>query len=125
LLNECLKKHKPMKVIATQKFYRMSPKKLRIVADVAKKLTPLKALDVLPFIDKHASSPLIKVIKTAIGNAKVRNLSAGGLEFSEIQIGEGPRLKRGRPVSRGRWHPFKRRTSHIRVILEAKNGTKN
>jgi len=29
-------------------------------------------------------------------------------------------LKRGRPVSRGMWHPYKRRMSHIRIVLEGK-----
>src|SRR3990170_5358140 len=58
-------------------------------------------------------------------NAKVKNISADLLKFKEIQINEGPRLKRGRPVSRGRWHPHKRRMSHIRVVLQTVEKTKD
>lgn len=110
-----------MDIIATQKFLLMSPKKIRPVADIVKKLSPTKAIEVLPFIGRKAALPLAKVIKTAIGNAVQKGYSADDLRFKEIQIGEGPRLKRGRPVSRGRWHPFKRRMSHIRVVLETTN----
>jgi len=46
------------------------------------------------------------------------------LIFKEIQIGEGPRLKRGQAASRGRWHAFKHRMAHIRVVLTTKEVVK-
>jgi large subunit ribosomal protein L22 len=46
------------------------------------------------------------------------------LIFKEIQINEGPSFKRWRAGSRGRIKPYKRRTSHIRVVLEAKESNK-
>jgi len=109
-----------MEIISTQKFLRVSPKKLRSVVYLIKKLTPVRSVEVLPFIGKKASDPLRKAIMTAIANAKNKGISDTDLIFKEIQIGEGPRLKRGRAVSRGRWHPYKRRTSHIRVVLETR-----
>ncbi|HJX59162.1 50S ribosomal protein L22 [Candidatus Woesebacteria bacterium RBG_19FT_COMBO_47_8] len=109
-----------MEIIATQKFLTMSPRKIRPVVDVIKKLKPTEAVEKLPFMAKRAAEPLAKVIKQAIANARSRGLSDTELTFKEIQIGEGPRLKRGRPVSRGQWHPVKKRMSHIRVVLEAK-----
>ncbi len=108
-----------MEIIATQKYLLMSPKKIRVVADMAKKLTPQVAVETLPFVGKRASEPLIKVIKSAIATAKAKGISETDLIFKEIQIGEGPRLKRGRPVSRGQWHPIKKRMSHIRVVLSS------
>lgn len=108
-----------MEFISTQKFLLTSPKKIRPIADVARKLSPIRAIEVLPFTGKKAAQPLIKVIKTAIANAKQKGVSSEELSFKEIRISEGPRLKRGRPVSRGRWHPFKRRMAHIRVILKS------
>ncbi|KKU03752.1 MAG: 50S ribosomal protein L22 [Candidatus Woesebacteria bacterium GW2011_GWC2_47_16] len=107
-----------MEFIATQKFLLVSPKKVRPIIDVARVLTPAKAIEVLPFTGKRAAEPIVKVIKTAIANAVQKGISADDLKFKEIRVSEGPRLKRGRPVSRGRWHPFKRRMSHIRVVLE-------
>lgn len=110
-----------MEIIATQKFLLMSPRKLRVVADLVKKMKPADAVERLPFIHKRAQEPLVKVIKSAIANAKQKGVTEADLIFKEIQIGEGPRLKRGRPISRGQWHPIKRRMSHIRVVLTTIN----
>jgi large subunit ribosomal protein L22 len=107
-----------MEIIATQKYLIVSPKKLREVADVVKKLTPTKALEVLPFIGKQAATPLSKVIKAALANAKAKGESETDLTFKEIQINEGPRLKRWRAGAHGRAKPYKRRMSHIRVVLK-------
>ena len=85
-----------------------------------KGLSPTKAVDVLPHVGKKAAGPLAKVIKAAIANAKDRSISEGDLVFKEIQITEGPRLKRGRSVGRGRWNPYQRPMSHIRVVLTTK-----
>lgn len=113
-----------MQIISEQKFLITSPKKLRPIAQIAKKLSPMKAVDVLPFTGKKASEPLVKVIKSAIANARIKGANEQDLFFAEIRISEGPRLKRGRPVSRGRWHPFKKRMSHIRVVLQTKEQPK-
>lgn len=107
-----------MEIKSVQKFVKTSPRKLRLVAALAKKMKPAEAIETLPFSRKRAADPLVKVIKTALANAKERGLKEENLIFKEIQINEGPRLKRGRPASRGVWHPYKRRMSHIRIILE-------
>lgn len=103
------------------KFVKMSPRKLRLVSDAVVRFTPTQALTYLSFMSKAASLPLSKVIKSAVANA--RNASVGvseeNLRFKKIEIGSGPILKRGRAVSRGAWHPLKKRTSHITVILES------
>ncbi len=113
-----------MKIKSTQKYVRMSPRKLRLVAAIARQMNPEEAVIKLPFLNKRAKGPIIKVIKTAIANGKVKGFTADQLEFEEIQIGEGPRLKRGRAVSRGRWHPYQRKMSHIRVVLKTKEDVK-
>lgn len=106
-----------MEIISTQKYFLMSPKKLRTVVGVIRKLRPTEAVEKLPFVGKKAAEPLIKVIKSAIANAKNKGISEDDIIFKEILINEGPRLKRGRPVSRGMWHPIIKRMSHIRVVL--------
>lgn len=110
-----------MDIISTQKYIVMSPKKIRLVANVAKKMSPKEAIEKLPFIGKRAAEPVIKVIKSAMANARVKGISEDNMVFKEIQISEGPRLKRGRPVSRGQWHPIKRRMSHIRVVITTRS----
>lgn len=108
-----------MKIVAEQKYIRVSPRKLRLVADVVRALKPLQALDHLSFINKAASEPLAKVIKQALANASHNfNLNENQVKFSEIQINEGPTFKRWRAVSRGRAHSVLKRTSHIRVVVE-------
>lgn len=109
-----------MEVIALQKFVKVSPKKMRLVADIARKMTPLSAIEKLPFVVRRGSEVLLKVVKSAMANARQKGASDENLIFKEIQIGEGPRLKRGRAASRGRWHPYKRRMSHVRVVLITK-----
>lgn len=106
-----------MEIVAVQKFLLTSPRKLRVVVSFIKKMKPREAIEKLPFVGKRAEEPLRKVIQTALANAKDRGVSEGELVFKEIQINEGPRLKRGRPVSRGQWHPIKKRMSHIRIVL--------
>lgn len=102
---------------ATQKFLLMSPRKIRLVVALIKKMKPAEAVEKLPFVQKRAGAEVSKVIKNAMAAAKVQGISETDLIFKEIQINEGPRLKRGRAASRGMWHPFKKRMSHIRVIL--------
>jgi large subunit ribosomal protein L22 len=102
---------------ATQKYLLMSPRKIRLVVGVIKKMKPAEAVEKLPFVQKRAGAEIAKVIKNAITSAKNAGVSETDLVFKEIQIGEGPRLKRGRAASRGMWHPFKKRMAHIRVVL--------
>lgn len=106
-----------MDIKAEQKYLLISPKKVRVVANMIKRLSPSLAVESLSLVGKAASEPLRKVILSAIANARVKGISEDTLSFKEIQIGEGPRLKRGQPVSRGQWHPIKKRMSHIKIIL--------
>lgn len=99
----------------------MSPLKLRVVARAIKGIKdPDKLLTTLSFVRKHAALPLSKTIKQALANARNRGVSAP-LMIKEIQINEGPRLKRGRAGSVGRPQPILKRTSHIKVILESES----
>jgi len=110
-----------MQIIATQKFIRMAPRKLRLVVPLVKNISPMMAVEVLPHIGKRAAKPLMKVIMSAIANAKEKKLSENDLVFKEIQVGEGPRLKRYHAGARGMAKPYKREMSHIRVVLTTKS----
>jgi len=91
---------------------------------MVKKMSIQKAIDTLPFSQKRASEPIVKVLKTALAIAKERGFSPDEVKILEIQVGEGPRLKKGIPVSRGRWHPIVKKMSHIRIVLEVKDREK-
>ncbi|MDP3888491.1 MAG: 50S ribosomal protein L22 [bacterium] len=108
-----------MDIIAQSKFIRTSPRKLRLVARSLRGLSAQKALVLLNQMDKRAADPLAKTIKSALSNA-VNNFKASAeeLKIKTIDIGGGPIYKRSQPVSRGRAHEIKKRTSHIKVVLE-------
>ena len=107
-----------MNIQAEQKFIRISPRKLRLVTQALKSLTPEQAVEELKYINKSGSDVLSKVITQAIANAaSAHNIQPSALRFKGIQINEGPTYKRWQSVSRGRAHSIFKRTSHIVVEL--------
>lgn len=112
-----------MEIKSVQKYIIASPQKIREVVPLIKGLSPAKAYEILPFTGKRTSDKLRKVIGTALANAKEKGAKEENLYFKEIQIGEGPRLKRWRAGARGMAKPYKRRMSHIRVVLGVREGT--
>ncbi len=104
-----------MEFITIQKNISSSPRKLRLVADMVRKMDPYAALETLHFTTNAASQPLAKAIKTVIANAG----SKEGIVFKSIEINEGLKAKRYRvgTAGRGRGRPYKKRMSHIKIVL--------
>ena len=97
----------------------ITPKKLRFLLPEIKKMTPQSALEKLPYVNKKAARIFYKVIKSAVDNAKnLYGVSPNMLKFKLLTVEEGLKLKRWRAGSRGRAKPYRRRRSHIKVILE-------
>jgi large subunit ribosomal protein L22 len=96
----------------------LAPRKVALVAALVRGRTVEDALVILQHTPKRAAKPLEKVIASARANA-VNNhgLKAEGLRLTVLSVTAGPRLKRFRPVSRGRAHPFQKRTSHVFVEI--------
>lgn len=114
-----------MEYQATTKYVRVSTRKVRLVADSVRKLTPTAALSALSQMVKSAAEPLIKTIASAISNAKQKGAAEDALRFKTIEIMGGPAMKRWHAVSRGQAHSFKKRMTHIRIILEDNNEVKS
>ncbi len=107
-----------MQVSATAKYIRMSPRKVRLVADVVRGLDVRKALAQLDFSRKHAALPIRKLVGSAVANAEHNfNLAKENLFIKEIKVDGGPTLKRWMPRAHGRATPLKKRTSHISLVL--------
>lgn len=106
-----------METTAQQNFIHTGSRKLRLVADMVRKLSPLKALQVLEFTPKYAAEDLSNAIKTALANAKQKGLSADSLIFKSLEINESLKMRRFRAGTRGRVKPFKRRMAHIKIVL--------
>lgn len=110
-----------MLVKAEQKYIRMSPRKIKLVVEAIRDLSPQEALEQLRFMRKRAAEPVRKTIQQALANAvNNRSIARENLRFLSIEVKKGPTFKRWRAVSRGRAHPIMKRTSHIKVSLEDK-----
>lgn len=110
-----------MEFVAESKYLKISPRKVALVAKTIRGLSPNKALEKLQFIIKSASLPLTKILKSALANAQNKGQAkTEELKIKSLEVLPGPSFKRWRPTSRGRAHPYKKRTSHIKVVLEAK-----
>lgn len=105
---------------ATLKNYRQSPRKVRLVASAVRGKTLEEAIDILNFAAKRAASPLEKLLKSALANAKILNIPTENLTVKELRVDAGPTLYRRRSRSRGMATPIRKRTSHITVVVEAK-----
>ena len=110
-----------MNIQAIAKNVRISPRKVRLVADAIRNLTITDAAFVLEAADQQAARPLGKALKSAVANA-VNNakLDQAHLVIGSIQINDGQSFKRFRPSTRGRIHPYKKRGSTIKIVLTEK-----
>ncbi|OGE30881.1 hypothetical protein A2631_04335 [Candidatus Daviesbacteria bacterium RIFCSPHIGHO2_01_FULL_44_29] len=99
-----------------QKNLGHTPRKLRLVADMIRKMSPNQALEVLKFTNRAAAVDLAKAIKTALANAGAHQ---DHVVFKTIEVNEGLKMKRYRvgTAGRGRGRPYKKRTSHIKIVL--------
>jgi len=99
---------------------RISPKKVNLAAKLVRGKGVSEALTLLSFIPKRSAPVLKKLIESAAANAENNfKQKREGLTISSIMVNAGTTMKRGRPVSRGRWHPILKRTSHVSVELTA------
>jgi large subunit ribosomal protein L22 len=107
-----------MQVIATQKFIRQTPRKLRLVAGVVRGMPVPSAFEQLSKMNKRATVAIAKVLRQAVANASHNfRLSPMDLHVKELQVTEGPRYRRYQAASRGRAHSIIKRTSHVRIIV--------
>jgi len=100
---------------------RISPRKVRLVTDLIKGL-PVKQAEIqLKFLTKRSVEPILKLLNSAVANAKNNNdISKDNLFISNIIVDVGPTLKRWRPRAMGRASSIMKRTSHITLILSQK-----
>lgn len=101
---------------AIRRSLRISPKKVNLIAPLVRGKGVQEAIDFLAFTPKKSAKPLMEVIKSAVSNAEQNfKQNRKDLYISKIVVNEGSRLKRFRPVSRGRSHPILKKTAHITV----------
>jgi large subunit ribosomal protein L22 len=108
-----------MTIIAKLRYLRITPRKVRLMADLIRGKRIEEARNILNFKVKKTSLPLLKLLKQAVANAKNNfQLDESNLYITKILVDEGPKYKRWRARARGRAEEIQKKTSHITVILD-------
>ena len=102
------------------KNYRQSPRKVRLIADLIRGKEVEKALETLKFMNKRASLPVEKLIRSAVANARSGGVETGKLVVTKIAVDKGTVLKRFMPRARGSAARINKRSSHITLELGTK-----
>ena len=118
----------PRQARALQRTTRQSPYKMRLVIDEIRGKDVNAALNYLAFSKKHAAKQIEKVLRSAVANAEAhaRNdnepLDVDTLFVKHAIVNEGPKLKRFTPAAMGRATPILKRTSHVEIVVAARQG---
>ena len=107
---------------ARLRYLRMAPRKVRLVVDTIRGLDVSAAIDQLRLMDKQASSPLLKLLQSAVTSAEKPEDPKDKIErerlfVKTITVDEGPTLKHYRPRAYGRATMLRKRSSHVKITL--------
>lgn len=105
---------------AEAKFLRISPTKVRQVIDLIRHKDVQEAQSILTLLNKRPKEYLIKILKSAVANAKSKGFDAKQLYISKIICNSGVIWKRYKAAAFGRAAPIKKRTAHIKIELDLK-----
>ncbi len=112
-----------MPVIAKLRRLRIAPRKVRLVADLVRGKSAEEARDILHFATKRAAPVFLKLLKSAVSNAKNNfKMEEKDLYVSKVLVDEGPKLKRWIARARGKANEIQKKTSHITIILDEISG---
>jgi len=99
-------------------YFRMAPRKARLITNLIRGLHVNEAEAQLLISKKKASEPIIKLLRSAVSNAKnTKEMNPDKLFVKEIKVDEGPVFKRFRPRAMGRATSIHKKTSHITLVL--------
>lgn len=106
---------------AVARWIRVSPRKMRLVADMVRGRPVAEAVDLLLYTVKHAARPVRKAIMSAFANLRQTDegakLEPEQVFVTQIRVDEGPMFKRWNPRALGRAYIVRHRLSHLTVIL--------
>ncbi|GIW65081.1 MAG: hypothetical protein KatS3mg093_060 [Candidatus Parcubacteria bacterium] len=108
-------------ITAKLNYFRMMPRKIRVVAKNFKKKSVVEAERELMFLNKKAAKAILKLLKSAVNNAKNKGYQVDDLYIKNIIVQEGPKkLKRFYPKARGAVGRIVKKLSHIEIVLDKK-----
>ena len=106
---------------AHARYLRISPRKVKIVADLIRGKSLPQATGILLTTPKAASEPLLKLLNSAAANAENNHkMDPEKLYVSEVFATPGPIIKRIMPRAQGRAYRINKRTSHVTIAVAEK-----
>lgn len=106
---------------AILKTYRQSPRKARLLATLIAGKKVIDAKHMLMFADKRSAPVFLKLLNSAVANAKQNfSVDVDTLFVQSASVNKGITLKRSMPRARGSAFPINKRTSHIEIVLGTK-----
>ncbi len=116
-----------MEARCVSRYVRVTPRKMRLVADLVRGKNVNEAINILKFTPRSASEPTLKAIKSAVANyAQLHDAPSSEIDsllVSTIFADEGPTMHRFMPRAQGRATPIKKRMSHLTVVVAAPKQT--
>ena len=113
-----------MEAVAKLRNYPTSPRKMRLLADVIRGMDVEKALAILEHHPQHSSTPLYKLLRSAISNWEQKNEGTNAADSSllvkTIFVDGGRVLKRMLPAPQGRAYRVRKRSNHVTLIVDHK-----
>jgi large subunit ribosomal protein L22 len=98
-------------------YLRIAPRKVRSVADLVRGMSVNNAEAQLLVTRRRPAQPILKLLRSAIANAKNQQMNPDHLFIAEIRVDNGPMLKRIMPRARGSASPIQKKMSHVTIVL--------
>ncbi len=104
---------------AAHRFARISPRKVRPIADMIRGKFADEALDIVRYQPQRGARMLEKLLRSALANAEDRRApNLNQLMVVDVRVDQGPMFRRMQPKARGMAAIIKKRMSHIHLALE-------
>ena len=110
-----------MEAKAIARYVRVSPRKARIVVDLIRGKSVVRAREILAFTNRGVAETVEKTLNSAVANAENQHhVRPESLVVKTAYVDEGPTLKRIRPRAKGSASRINKRTSHITIIVASR-----
>lgn len=104
---------------ASLSYLRITPRKVRLVADEVRGMKVGDALAVLKYTPQSAAKPLAKLLRSAVANAEQKggHVDVDALFVKTLLVDQGPKMRRFMARAMGRAFRVEKKTSHVYVEL--------
>jgi len=111
-----------METRATSRFVRLTAQKARLVVDLIRGKRVEQAVAILEYTPKRGAKTVLKTLRSAVANAEsTQNVDVDTLYVKRAFVDEGPTAKRFLPRAHGRATKIFKRSSHITVVVDARD----